>query len=629
MASVTVTASQRAANKKKNSGSSGSVSSGSSQNSTPKYDPNKDYAAAIQDAARSGASQSVIDQLNSERNAKIAGMGLNQSALTDDDIAGYRNGKTTATNTNVSGFNVNPTDDDIRGLAQSQKYDPNNLKGYADPEGYYTTRQTAYTWKQPDGTFKTTYSNATNQAQALKDAIAAGQIASGSSLAHSSTYGTGSLSGNGYNYGVTVAGNGMSGFGNGSDGGRYTSDKQYSNMYDQNNMQFQFLSGRDGMDYSNPYAGLAYQGNGMTNAYNKGTGFAGQGNIMGGYNVNFQYPDGSTLDDVIANYGNNYDYSGSAYPEYNGITAQDIADQMKSVYENYQNSMEGVNSALAQSYAYQQEQRNKEADDAARALYVNKRIAQRDMPQQLAAQGITGGMSESALLGLNTSYENAYQQNESARTDAVTQLDIAKNTAIANNNMQMAGVLADLQQSSIQLQQSAAQYENQFNLSVAQMRQAQSQFEQQMAYQQAQDAWNQQYQMLQLERENTQLAAQYAYQMGDYDTIANLYDIDTSYAKKMQEYELLGAQLDYEADILSLNKAKSSGSGRSGGGSSSGASESNSVDDDILLAWGDAPNVSTTRKQGTVTSGQSASVDPYALITAMRKTVPSGGRTLL
>lgn len=83
-------------------------------------------------------------------------------------------------------------------------------------------------------------------------------------------------------------------------------------FYDMNNMNLSFLSGRDGMDYRNPYAGLDYQGNGITNAYDKGTGFAGQGGIMGGYGV-----EGPNMDDIYANYGN-ADYG------YKGPTAEDI-----------------------------------------------------------------------------------------------------------------------------------------------------------------------------------------------------------------------------------------------------------------------------------------------------------------
>ena len=74
--SITVTRSDREANKK---GNSGSVSSGG--RSSPSYDKNTDYAALIQDAVRRGESQDVIDRYNAQRDAKIKGEALITAAL--------------------------------------------------------------------------------------------------------------------------------------------------------------------------------------------------------------------------------------------------------------------------------------------------------------------------------------------------------------------------------------------------------------------------------------------------------------------------------------------------------------------------------------------------------------------
>lgn len=343
-------------------------------------------------------SSTSITVTRSQREANRTGNSISRPEQSAAD--GYS--KNTGGQTS-GGAKYNTADEFIKKLAQSLFYDKDKPKGYADPKGYYTTRQTAFTWRQPNGSLKTTYSNATNQSQALKDAVAAGQISDGASLAYSSTYGTGSLSGNGYNYGSTSLGNGMfSGFGDGDDGGRYTSDSQYGSMYDQANMQLSFLSGRDGRDYNNPYSGLAYEGSGMANAYQKGTGFLGQGDIMGGY--------------------------GTGYPLYGG--AGSVTGQLEDILSHYQDMTDNSNSALSKQYKYQQEMLRREAEEAARELYINKRLAERDMPQQLAAKGFTGGISESGLLGLNTDYENAYRQNDQNHANVMNQLDAAKNNAI-------------------------------------------------------------------------------------------------------------------------------------------------------------------------------------------------------
>lgn len=547
--SITVTRSDREANKK---GNSGSVSSGG--NSSPSYDKNTDYAALIQDAVRGGESQDVIDDYNAKRNAKIKGEGLNYSSLTDDDIANYKNsgsGGLSPDNYVIGqdggnrGAKYNPTDDDIRGLSQSLKYDDNNPKGYADPEGYYTTRQTAFTWRQPDGTMKTTYSNATNQSQALNDAIASGQIANGSSLAYSSTYGTGSLSGDGYNYGSTSLGNGRySGFGNGSDGGRYTSDNQFSNMYDQTNMNLSFASGRDGMDYSNPYAEFAYQGNGMTNAYDKGTGFAGQGGIMGGYGV-----EGPNMDDIYANYGN-ADYG------YKGPTAEDIQNKMDEAYAGYQDAVDQRNDALAAAYASQIKELQQVAEEEQRANYINYKLAGLNMPAQMQAAGINGGIAESTLAGLESDYMKNYNNTAGTLTNAVNQLKIAQNNAIAEGNMEAANMYAQMAQNSITLQMQAAQAEQSYNQWVQEMAFARTQWQAEQARYNAELEYNRMLSAQAAQAEETEKLIKYAQTAGDWDLYESLTGTDASYMKQMSQAEL--------NSLLLANSKKASG-GRSGG----------------------------------------------------------------
>lgn len=547
--SITVTRSDREANKK---GNSGSVSSGGS--SSPSYDKNTDYAALIQDAVRRGESQDVIDRYNAQRDAKIKGEGLNYSSLTDDDIANYRNTGSNGLSPNNyvigqdggnSGAKYNPSDDDIRGLSQSLKYDDNNPKGYADPEGYYTTRQTAFTWRQPDGSMKTTYSNATNQSQALKDAISSGQIANGSSLAYSSTYGTGSLSGDGYNYGSTSLGDGRySGFGNGSDGGRYTSDNQFRNMYDQTNMNLSFLSGRDGMDYRNPYAGLDYQGNGITNAYDKGTGFAGQGGVMGGYGV-----EGPNMDDIYANYGN-ADYG------YKGPTAEDIQAKMDEAYAGYQDAVDQRNDALAAAYASQIKELQQQAEEEQRANYINYKLAGLNMPAQMQAAGINGGIAESTLAGLESDYMKNYNNTAGTLTNAVNQLKIAQNNAIAEGNMEAANMYAQMAQNSITLQMQAAQAEQSYNQWVQEMAFARTQWQAEQARYNAELEYNRMLSAQAAQAEETEKLIKYAQTVGDWNLYESLTGTDASYMKQMSQAEL---------NSLLLSNAKKSSSGSSNG----------------------------------------------------------------
>jgi hypothetical protein len=598
--SVTVTADQRR-NRNTNT-SSGSLNSSGISN-IPTYDKNKDYASEIQKAINSGASQDVINQLNAERNAKIKGENLNYRGLTDNDFSNYKNtGNFNGTKSNISQdnyvigqdggnasnrFSYNPSDSQIRNLQQSIDYD--GTKGYADPTGYYTTHQTAFTWEQPDGTYKTTYSNATNYNQALHDAIASGQVAPNSKLAHSSTYGTGSLTGNGYNYGRTSTGDGLySGFGDGTDGGRYTADNQFGNMYDQTNMQLGFLSGRDGMDYKNPYADIAYNGNGIQNAYNKGLQFAGQGELMGG-SADPNNPTTPNLNDIYSQYGANTN-------GYVGLTKDDIQNQMDDIYANYEDAVAERNAALSSQYREQQRLLENDNKDQQRANYINYMLSLNNAPSQMQAMGINGGVAESTLAGLKSDYMSNYNSAENTFTNAVNQLKISEANALAEGNMEKANMYSQLAQNSLSLQMQAADAQNSYNKWLAEFTLAKNQWDQQFAYQKAQDEANRLAAIDQAQNEAMNQQIEMAYKYGDYDLLGELTGMDMTYLKQQRDLEAKYNQAKYEGQLLT-NQGRSLTNSKKANGSSKRKSTSG--------------NYSTTTAAGTVTTGgRTSSITP-------------------
>lgn len=599
MSSITVTAKERE-EKKKSGGSSGTVgsvgTSNSNSNSTVQYDPNVDYAALIQSAVQRGESQSVIDSLNAQRNAKISGMGLNQSALTADDIAGYKStangtGRTTYDSAGVLGG----MDNGNYGIQQGTG------NGYGYGNGY-GNRETAYTFDMGDGTKKTVYSNATMWKDAAKlNGLDPNKV----KLDYAMTYGTGSssYSPKGYGFGTVGGGNDFT-------TNLYTDDKQTGKFYDMNNMQLAFLSGRDGMDYQNPYAGLAYNGNGITNARNKGTNFAGQGDIMGGYDFNFQLPDGTNLNDTAAK--NNYNYelptaqNGYIDPTTGAqSTYQDILDK-------YAEAISQQNAAQAAQFKYEQDQANQGYDETQKANYINYMLAKKNIPASLQTQGVNGGMAESTRSALESDYMANYNATENARVNTSAQIDIAAQNALASNNMQAAEVYAGLAQSMLEYEQTAAYYRNQYNLSIMQMQQAQNQWEAEMAYQKAQDSYNATLQAQQMAAQEKQYAIEYAYQVQDWDTYGNLTGTDTSYMKQLSQAEL-------ESQLLANAKKNSSLSGGTGGGGGSGSGDDDPKDEGDLKSWnGDGTN--------TVNANQTA--DPYAVLMAMKKSNFNNGKVL-
>ena len=590
---VTVTADQR---KNRNTNTSSGSSNSSGISNIPTYDKNKDYASEIQKAINSGASQDVINQLNAERNAKIKGENLNYRGLTDNDFSNYKNtGNFNGTKSNISQdnygigqdggnainrFSYNPSDSQIRNLQQSIDYD--GTKGYADPTGYYTTRQTAFTWEQPDGTYKTTYSNATNYNQALHDAIASGQVAPNSQLAHSSTYGTGSLTGNGYNYGRTSTGDGLySGFGNGTDGGRYTADNQFGNMYDQTNMQLGFLSGRDGMNYKNPYADIAYNGNGIQNAYNKGLQFAGQGELMGG-SADPNNPTTPNLNDIYSQYGANTN-------GYVGLTKDDIQNQMDDIYANYEDAVAERNAALSSQYREQQRLLENDNKDQQRANYINYMLSLQNAPSQMQSMGVNGGIAESTLAGLKSDYMSNYNSAENTYTNAVNQLKISEANALAEGNMEKANMYSQLAQNSLSLQMQAADAQNSYNKWLAEFNLSKNQWDQQFAYQKAQDEANRLASIQQAQDEALNQQIEMAYKYGDYDLLGELTGMDMTYLKQQRDLEAKYNQAKYEGQLLTNSKK------------ANGSSKRNST----------SGNYSTTTAADTVTTGgQTSSITP-------------------
>lgn len=572
--SITVTRSDREANKK---GNSGSVSSGGS--SSPSYDKNTDYAALIQDAVRRGESQAVIDGYNAQRDAKIKGEGLNYSSLTDNDIANYRNtnknygfnGSYDSTGVlgnmdngnygiknpfekDYSDFNTNvnfderiaaakasgASQDTINGLLQQKEYSEKVRNGEINPYGYgegmgYGNRNTRFTFEMNDGSFVPVSLNATNWRDAAK---LAGINPDDVKNTTTSTYGTASsnYAKPGYGFGTIMGGN------------DFTTDLRDNDptghFYDMNNMNLSFLSGRDGMDYRNPYAGLDYQGNGITNAYDKGTGFAGQGGVMGGYGV-----EGPNMDDIYANYGN-ADYG------YKGPTAEDIQAKMDEAYAGYQDAVDQRNDALAAAYASQIKELQQQAEEEQRANYINYKLAGLNMPAQMQAAGINGGIAESTLAGLESDYMKNYNNTAGTLTNAVNQLKIAQNNAIAEGNMEAANMYAQMAQNSITLQMQAAQAEQSYNQWVQEMAFARTQWQAEQARYNAELEYNRMLSAQAAQAEETEKLIKYAQTVGDWNLYESLTGTDASYIKQMSQAEL---------NSLLLSNAKKSSSGSSNG----------------------------------------------------------------
>ena len=127
------------------------TTSGSSSYGGVSYDKNTDYAALIQQAKASGASQSTIDTLTAQRNAKIAGENLNADGTK----------KTTSSSSSSS-----------KSSSSSSKGETNRDSGKTYVQGTTKTSGTVNPTTTSSG--GVSYDKNKDYAQAIKDAKAAG-----------------------------------------------------------------------------------------------------------------------------------------------------------------------------------------------------------------------------------------------------------------------------------------------------------------------------------------------------------------------------------------------------------------------------------------------------------------------
>lgn len=217
--------------------------------------------------------------------------------------------------------------------------------------------------------------------------------------------------------------------------------------------------------------------------------------------------------------------------------------------------------ALQAQLELQKGENNSYYDDIAAQAYVAKRQAEAAMPQRLAAYGISGGGSESAQLGLDTSYQNNINANELARQSMLQQLDYQNILAQSQANSDKANIYAQAQKDAFNAYLQQKQWEQQ---------QEQAQWER--------DAW-----LKEFNQNNERWDKEFNYGVGrdevqdrfnmiDYWIAMHNWDaldkmgIDTSYMRKQDAYELAQQALKASKSSSSRSSRNSSRSTYSGGG---------------------------------------------------------------
>ena len=118
----------------------------------------------------------------------------------------------------------------------------------------------------------------------------------------------------------------------------------------------------------------------------------------------------------------------AAYDRNMGALNDSFNNKMNALKDNYNSTV----ASLGDQYDYSKGEVNTDADRALREAYVNRMLSQRNLQQQLTAQGLSGGASETTMAGLRNNYGNARNNIETNRNDNLASLNNLYQTNLAD-----------------------------------------------------------------------------------------------------------------------------------------------------------------------------------------------------
>lgn len=116
-------------------------------------------------------------------------------------------------------------------------------------------------------------------------------------------------------------------------------------------------------------------------------------------------------------------------------------------YDQYTDATQAAIKAAVQNavngYRDQIDTTNRDSDELARQAYIAKMMGQKNLDQQMAANGYAGGMADSQRIATETDYQNRLSEIEKQRLATVKELESAITNAKLTGDMQTAQELAD------------------------------------------------------------------------------------------------------------------------------------------------------------------------------------------
>ena len=129
----------------------------------------------------------------------------------------------------------------------------------------------------------------------------------------------------------------------------------------------------------------------------------------------------------------------------NSAALKGIKEGYDTMYKNYASGLvnDGTFQAIENARKNSQDTTNRQYNDAARNYYSQYMQNQKALPERLSNLGVTGGATESALLKLMNQYSGNLYQNQSARANALNNINMQYDQQIANNSKTIAQQLAE------------------------------------------------------------------------------------------------------------------------------------------------------------------------------------------
>ena len=183
--------------------------------------------------------------------------------------------------------------------------------------------------------------------------------------------------------------------------------------------------------------------------------------------INNGIPTGNNYGGSISGQFNTGEYVGNGYGSFEDFLKETGYDQYA---EQTQAAIKAAVENAVKGYRDQIDTTNDDTAELARQAYITKMLGQKNLDQQLSANGYAGGMADSQRIAVETNYQNQLNELEKQRLATVKELESAI------TNAQMTGDMQTAQELSSYLQQIQGQWVNYV------------QNQQQMAQQ---DYWNQ------------------------------------------------------------------------------------------------------------------------------------------